>query len=78
MLIYALLIEAGYPGEDMEAGVISFKNFGSGFIPFKFNKDPRVDGALIQGFRPVLTDLISEICSQHIPFTEKEIPKHEY
>jgi hypothetical protein len=78
VLLYALLIEADYPGEEMEAGVISFKNFSSGFIPFKFNKDQRIERALLSEFEPVLLALISEICSADIPFTEKEIPKHAY
>jgi len=64
----------------LEAGVISFKNLGSGFLKFAKkesahdkNKNTAISADILQAFEAELKTLILEICNPEIDFIEKEI-----
>ena len=64
----------------IEAGIISFKNLGAGFLKFtkketafSRNKDTLITKDTLEAFEIELKKLIIEICNSDIDFTEKEI-----
>lgn len=59
--------------ENLEAGVISFKNLNSGFLRFQEDKNADINEGLMNKFEGVVLQLIHEILDLKIPFTEKEI-----
>ncbi len=80
VLTYALMLYGNAPFETAEAGIISFKNMGSGFLKFATkdsarsrNKDQNITKETLALFSEELRKLIIEICSPNIPFTEKEV-----
>ncbi|MBL4662800.1 MAG: hypothetical protein JKY22_04430 [Flavobacteriaceae bacterium] len=67
---------------NMEAGIISFKNLSGGFLKFSKKekpaggkKDSTISEEILKEFTLQLKQLILEICDPSIPFTEKEITK---
>lgn len=74
VLSYAYMMNHIHPiTQPLEAGIISFKNIQSGFIPFKEKKDSLVTQDTLKQFEIQLQNLIEEICNLEIPFTEKEV-----
>ncbi|MCH9659755.1 MAG: PD-(D/E)XK nuclease family protein [Bacteroidetes bacterium] len=80
VLIYSLLMASEQGTNSMEAGIISFKNLQTGFLPFTKKEGPRTRGGqttiteeIRTEFSLVLKQLILEICDPTIPFTEKEV-----
>ncbi len=80
VLAYALMIYNDKPFENAEAGIISFKNLGGGFLNFakkeKPGKSPRntiITKDVLDEYSIQLKKLIIEICNKEIPFTEKEV-----
>jgi ATP-dependent helicase/DNAse subunit B len=80
ILTYALMMNKEIPITNAEAGIISFKNLGSGFLKFGVkekvgsrNKSQIITDETLQNFTVELKKLILEICDPNIPFTEKEI-----
>lgn len=76
LLCYALMYQSefdGLPTNGIEAGIISFKNLKSGFMPFKFNDDELINDAILANFTTEITTLIQEILNPKIDFTEKTI-----
>ncbi|WP_139854003.1 PD-(D/E)XK nuclease family protein [Aequorivita sinensis] len=80
VLTYALMMNKGIPVNNAEAGIISFKNLGSGFLKFGKKDKPRsrnktqlITEETLDNFTIELKKLILEICDPNIPFTEKEI-----
>ncbi len=82
ILMYAYMIqsEKNYK-KPIEAGIISFKNLGAGFLKFS-KKDKAGKGAkkncvitqeTFESYLSELYTLILEICNINIPFTEKEV-----
>ncbi len=68
------------PVNNSEAGIIFFKNLGSGFLKFgqKEKSGSRIKTQIItdetlKDFTIELKKLILEICDPNIPFIEKEI-----
>ncbi|MEW4922247.1 PD-(D/E)XK nuclease family protein [Algibacter sp. 2305UL17-15] len=64
----------------IEAGIISFKNLGSGFLKFAKKesargrtKDSLITDDTIAAFEIQLKHLILEICNPNVDFTEKEV-----
>ncbi len=65
----------------VEAGIISFKNLGKGFLKFSkkdkagayAKKDALITQETLDNFYNELKQLVLEICNPNIPFTEKEI-----
>ena len=80
VLTYALMMNKEIPVNNAEAGIISFKNLGSGFLKFGKKDKPRsrnktqlITEETLDNFTIELKKLILEICDPNIPFTEKEI-----
>lgn len=80
VLTYALMMNAEIPVNNAEAGIISFKNLGNGFLKFGIkdatrgsNKLQIINAETLENFTIELKKLILEICNPAIPFTEKEI-----
>ena len=69
------------PINNAEAGIISFKNLGSGFLKFGTKtsayskRDQLINGNVLETFTVELKKIILEICDPNIPFIEKEIAK---
>ena len=61
----------------MEAGIISFKNMRSGFLPFGIKEDKTVlttiNSEILEHFKTEIIVLINEILDIEIPFEEKII-----
>lgn len=81
VLMYALLLkDEEIFSLPLEAGIISFKNLGSGFIKFykkeneerNANKDSLITNEILNTFQQELSKLILEIFNPEINFTEKE------
>ncbi|QQX77715.1 MULTISPECIES: PD-(D/E)XK nuclease family protein [Aequorivita] len=81
VLAYALMMNKKIPINNAEAGIISFKNLGSGFLKFGTKTSPyskrnqQINSDVLETFTVELKKLILEICDPNIPFTEKEISK---
>ncbi len=79
ILTYVLMINKEIPINNAEAGIISFKNLGSGFLKFGTKtsayskRDQLISADTLEKFSVELKKLILEICNPDIPFTEKEI-----
>ncbi len=80
VLAYALMMNKEIPINNAEAGIISFKNLGAGFLKFGVkeksgsrNKSQIITEDTLENFTVELKKLILEICDPNIPFTEKEI-----
>ncbi len=80
LLCYALMYQEQHQLAEIEAGVISFKNLGAGFLPFATkekrtsrNKATGIGKPVLDQFRTKLSFLIQEICNADIPFLEKEL-----
>ncbi len=79
ILTYALMMGQEIPINNAEAGIISFKNLGSGFLKFGTKtsayskRDQKITADTLETFTVELKKLILEICDPNIPFTEKEI-----
>lgn len=59
--------------ENLEAGIISFKNLNSGFLRFQENKNTEINEVLMKKFEAFVLQLIYEILDIKSPFVEKEI-----
>tara|TARA_B100000795_G_scaffold250490_1_gene218721 strand:- start:11268 stop:13991 length:2724 start_codon:yes stop_codon:yes gene_type:complete len=80
VLAYATMLNATKPITQAQAGIISFKNLASGFLKFGLKekakgnkKDHVITQETLTLFREELVQLIVEICTPSIPFTEKEV-----
>jgi len=80
VLAYALMTNANSPIQNAQAGIISFKNLKSGFLPFtlKDGKNASIHQETLDNFTLQLKKLILEICNMNIPFIEKEIDNNAY
>ena len=74
VLCYALMLskEKGLTGQT-EAGIISFKNLGLGFMKFVEDKNSIITEEVLEKFEGYLLALITEILDINNPFTEKEV-----
>ncbi|TQO39086.1 PD-(D/E)XK nuclease superfamily protein [Arenibacter algicola] len=80
LLCYAIMYNNSKPIGNIEAGIISFKNLGSGLLKFAVkekkgsrNKDNSITQDTIAQFMESIKSLIFEIGNPEIPFTEKEV-----
>ncbi|GGD80990.1 PD-(D/E)XK nuclease family protein [Planktosalinus lacus] len=84
VLMYAFMAKESVGPISTKAGIISFKNLTSGFMPFTKKETPRAQGndfiseETLTFFKEQLNTLILEICTPEIPFTEKEISKNDF
>ncbi len=75
LLSYAFLFEDVAKGFDIEAGIISFKNLKSGFLPFNFKQEKEitdlVSPQIMEKYIEEIVVLLNEILDENIPFEEK-------
>ena len=75
VLAYAFMFEKEAKGKPVEAGIISFKNLKSGFLPFAFkeNKEETViiDEGILDYYLEQMVLLLNEILDVTISFEEK-------
>ncbi|WP_298954731.1 PD-(D/E)XK nuclease family protein [uncultured Nonlabens sp.] len=78
VLMYTYLYSHNEPFTEASAGIISFKNFDQGYIPFGFKagrsyKEKMIDVVVLKDFEAVLFVLIKELFHKDIPLTEKPV-----
>jgi ATP-dependent helicase/DNAse subunit B len=75
ILSYAYMFFEEANGKDIEAGIISFKNLKSGFLPFTFKGENEesslINAEIISNFTHEIVILLKEIFNTEIPFEEK-------
>jgi hypothetical protein len=75
VLAYAFMYEKLALGQPMEAGIISFKNLKSGFMPFTFKEGKDINTTInkdtIKEYLKQIVVLLLEILDENIPFEEK-------
>ena len=75
VLAYAYMYEHESKGKSIEAGIISFKNLKSGFLPFVFKEEKEtnsaIDQSILSNYLEQIVLLLSEILDENIPFEEK-------
>ncbi|MES2748483.1 MAG: PD-(D/E)XK nuclease family protein [Bacteroidota bacterium] len=77
ILAYAFMYEPHANGKEIEAGIISFKNLKSGFLPFNFKEDKEstdvISPEIMQQYIEEIVVLLNEILDVEVPFEEKII-----
>jgi hypothetical protein len=75
ILAYAYMYENEANGKPMEAGIISFKNLKSGFLPFTFKENSEettvISEDILSNYLEQMVLLLNEILDVNIPFEEK-------
>ncbi len=75
VLAYAFMYENDARGKPIEAGIISFKNLKSGFLPFNFKEGKEentvIDEDTLNNYLEQIVLLLNEILDMNIPFEEK-------
>ncbi|MDD2984801.1 PD-(D/E)XK nuclease family protein [Flavobacterium sp.] len=76
LMCYALMVQTEFPQQEMEVGIISFKNLRAGFMPFQIKEGREVvthlvNNEVIEDFKTELIQLINLILDENIPFEEK-------
>ena len=75
VLAYAFMYEEQSNGCEVEAGILSFKNLKSGFLPFQFKPDKEaavlITGEIMENYLEQIVILLQEILNVDIPFEEK-------
>ncbi len=75
ILAYAFMYENEAQGKPIEAGIISFKNLKSGFLPFNFKEDKDVqqiiNPEIMSNYLEEIVLLLKEILDESVPFEEK-------
>jgi len=76
VLAYAFMYEPLSNGQQMEAGIISFKNLKSGFLPFQIKEgkaaDEVITGEVMHNYLEQVILLLQELLDITIPFEEKQ------
>ncbi|NRS88596.1 hypothetical protein HNQ02_001514 [Flavobacterium sp. 7E] len=77
VLAYAFMYENEAKGKPIEAGIISFKNLKSGFLPFNFKEEKEsefiVNETIMSNYLEQIVLLLQEILDKNIPFEEKVV-----
>jgi hypothetical protein len=77
VLAYAYMYERNAGGKPIEAGIISFKNLKSGFLPFNFKEEKEsvaiINNEIQSNYLEQIVLLLNEILDVTIPFEEKII-----
>lgn len=75
VLAYAFMYEKHANEKPIEAGILSFKNLKSGFLPFIFKEDKientTIDEKILTNYLDEIALLLCEILDKNIPFEEK-------
>lgn len=78
VLMYTYLYSLNDPFTEASAGIISFKNFDQGYIPFGYKagrsyKEKMIDTAVLEKFEQELFALIQELYNKEKPLEEKPV-----
>ena len=77
VLAYAFTYEPQLQNQEMEVGIISFKNLKSGFLPFNFKVEKTiistVNKEISENYLEQLVVLLNEILDVNLPFEAKKI-----
>ena len=77
VLAYAFMYETLAESKPIEAGIISFKNLKSGFLPFNFKEEKEsqvlIDATIMDNYKVEIVTLLKEILDKSIPFEEKVV-----
>ncbi|MDV7137768.1 PD-(D/E)XK nuclease family protein [Maribacter sp. TH_r10] len=81
LLCYALMYTENKPVNQLEAGIISFKNLSAGLLSFGIKESEKsrskpnksITQETLSQFSTELKRLILEICNPNVPFNEKEV-----
>lgn len=75
VLAYAFMFENEANGKPIEAGIISFKNLKSGFLPFSFKEGKEettiINERILNDYLEQMVVLLNEILDEEKPFEEK-------
>ena len=75
VLAYAFMYDDNKNQKPIEAGIISFKNLKSGFLPFNFKEEKEansiIDQTIMNNYLEQIVFLLNEILDENIPFKEK-------
>jgi hypothetical protein len=75
VLAYAFMYEKEAKGLEIEAGIISFKNLKSGFLPFNFKPEKEsfdvISSEIMNDYLEQIVILLQEILDINVPFEEK-------
>ncbi|MGC4040775.1 MAG: PD-(D/E)XK nuclease family protein [Flavobacterium sp.] len=75
VLAYAFMYEGLAKGKEMEAGIISFKNLKTGFMPFQFKPEKEtvtvISPEIMEHYLDQLIVLLQQILNVDVPFEEK-------
>jgi hypothetical protein len=75
VLAYAYMYETEVKSKAIEAGIISFKNLKSGFLPFNFKEEKEgiqiINEEVMANYLEQIVLLLNEILDSSIPFEEK-------
>ncbi len=75
ILAYAFMYEPETKGLEIEAGIISFKNLKSGFLPFNFKVDKEVteviSAEIMENYLEEIVVLLNEILNVEVAFEDK-------
>jgi hypothetical protein len=75
VLAYAYMYQNESLGKPIEAGIISFKNLKSGFLPFTFKEEKEIitsiDDQILTDFTEQIVVLLQEILNRDMAFEEK-------
>jgi hypothetical protein len=76
ILAYAFMYEPEAKGLEIEAGIISFKNLKTGFLPFTFKVDKEetnvISSEIMEHYLEEIVVLLSEILNVDMAFEEKD------
>ena len=75
VLAYAFMYEPMAKGQEIEAGIISFKNLKAGFLPFQFKQDKEtteiISTEIMENYLEQIVIVLQEILNVDVPFHEK-------
>jgi len=75
VLAYAFMYEKEANDKPIEAGIISFKNLKSGFLPFNYKdgkeENTTINSAILNDYLEQMVLLLNEILDKEMPFEEK-------
>lgn len=75
LLAYVFMYEPKANGQEIQAGIISFKNLKTGFLPFKLKEDkdenPVISKEIMENYLEQIVVLVQEILNWEVPFEEK-------
>jgi hypothetical protein len=75
ILAYAFMYEEQAKGHEIEAGIISFKNLKTGFLPFNFKQDKEITDVIspeiMENYLEQIVVLLQEIFNMEMSFEEK-------